>query len=97
MQIPPGGCVVHFGEDPAPYRPLVELPANPLLGSKASSYEEAFTNLQRHYAAFESFWTEQVTAEQLDYCAQLALGDSAGDDLALWLPEGFLDSQADKT
>lgn len=90
MQIPSSGVVVHLGEDPAPYRPRVDLPVNPLLGSKAASFEEAFANLQKHFTAFETFWTEQVTDEQLEYCAQLAVGDTAGDDIALWLPVGFL-------
>lgn len=94
MHIPPGGAAVYFGEGPEPYRPLVELPANPLLGSKSATPEEAFANLQKHYAAFERFWTEQVTGEQLEYCARLAAGDTAGDDIALWLPPGYLDSQS---
>lgn len=93
MQIPPGGAAVYYGEGSEPYRPLVDLPANPMLCSKSATPEEAFANLQKHYAAFERFWTEQVTGEQLEYCARLAAGDTAGDDIALWLPPDYLDSE----
>jgi hypothetical protein len=63
-----------------------------LLGSKSATPEEAFANLRKHYAAFERFWTAQATGDQLEYCARLAAGDTAGDDIALWLPPGYLDS-----
>ena len=93
MSIPQGVGRIHFGEPPDLYRPVVVLPANPMLGCKPSSPEQALANLQEHYGLFARFWTEQATGEQLEYCARLATGDTAGDDLALWLPEGFLDQQ----
>lgn len=93
MSIPQGVGRIHFGESPAPYKPVVALPSNPMLGCKASTPEQAFANLQEHFSLFARFWSEQATSDQLEYCARLATGDTAGDDMALWLPEGFLNQQ----